>query len=165
MDQGLDEEPSGKIVGVSMKQFQDKELNLSLTGRLDAKGMHVVIADKGIDRFLRWNDDVVALVSRPRLWQEKKPKLGDRFQMLAYDPEVNTVVTLQVQAMGPEEVALPSGRKKLMRVILTPDKLEGPGFSVQRPKTILWLDDAFVPVRRQIELDSLGTVLLTRAHT
>lgn len=74
---------------------------------------------------------------------------------------MNTVVTLQVQVQQPEDVVLPTGRKKLTRIVLTPDKLEGPGFSVQRPKTILWLDDAFVPVRRQIELDSIGVVMLT----
>lgn len=52
MEQGLDESSAGKIFGVSMNQYQDKELNLSLKGKLEAKGMHVVIANKGIDRHL-----------------------------------------------------------------------------------------------------------------
>jgi transglutaminase-like putative cysteine protease len=50
----------------------------------------------------------------------------------------------------------------LLRVELVPDKLEGPGFSVQRPTQVVWLDESFVPVRRQIEMDGLGSVILTR---
>src|SRR6185312_11855819 len=53
-------------------------------------------------------------------------------------------------------------RAKLLRVEMTADKIEAPGVSVQPALVVWWLDDHFVPVRRQFELDGLGTVLLAR---
>jgi transglutaminase-like putative cysteine protease len=49
-----------------------------------------------------------------------------------------------------------------MRVDMTPEKIEVPGQSVQLPTETWWLDDDFILRRRQIELDGLGAVVLTR---
>jgi transglutaminase-like putative cysteine protease len=57
---------------------------------------------------------------------------------------------------------LEAARAKLLRVEMTADALEAPGVKVQPPPEVWWLDDRFVPVRRQFELDGLGTVVLTR---
>jgi transglutaminase-like putative cysteine protease len=46
---------------------------------------------------------------------------------------------------------------------MTPDKIEVPGQSLQLPSVVWWLDGDFVPQRRQIEMDGLGTITLTRA--
>ncbi len=53
-------------------------------------------------------------------------------------------------------------RKSLLRIDMTPDKLEVPGVSIRPPKGVWWLDEDFVPVRRQTELDGLGTLVLIR---
>ena len=102
------------------------------------------------------------LVSATHLFQDRKPKPGDRFELATFDPEVNAVVNLRVAVKDAEEVNVLGVRKKLLRIEMVPDKLAGPGFSVQRPTTVLWLDDAFVPVRRQVEFDGLGSIILTR---
>jgi transglutaminase-like putative cysteine protease len=161
MEQGTDETPEGRVVAVSMRQEQGPQ-RLVLAGKLEDGKMHVLIDGGRIERRLRWADDVAGLYRREHLFQEKKPKPGDRFVLPVYDPEVNAVVSLRVAVKEPEEVSVLGTRRKLMRVEMVPDKLEGPGFSVQRPTTVVWLDDAFVPVRRQIELDGLGAVILTR---
>jgi hypothetical protein len=163
MEQGTEETAEGKVVAVSMRQFHDKGQQLSLAGKLDGERMHVVIDAGRIERRLPWSGDVVGLYGRERLWAQRKPKAGDRFSFPVYDPTVNAVVTLRVAVREPEEVALPSGKAKLLRVELTPDKLEGSGVTVQLPATVLWLDEAWTPVRRQFEMEGLGVVVLTRA--
>src|SRR5262249_4630125 len=123
--------------------------------------MHVLI-DKGrIERRLRWSTDVVGLYRRQHLFEGKKPKPGDTFSFPYYEPTVNSVVTVRVRVQEREEVPL-DGKRLLLRVELKPDKIEVPGASVQLPGEVWWLDDDFVPRRRQIELDGLGTVTLTR---
>ena len=163
MEQQTEETAAGKVVAVSMRQFQDKAQQVGLTGKLDGERMHVVIDNGRIDRRLPWSDAVIGLYGREHLWRQRKPKPGDRFAFSYYEPIVNTVVTLRAVVRDAEEVPLLTGKKKLLRVDLTPDKLEVPGIKLQLPSSVVWLDEGFVPVRRQIELDGLGTVLLTRA--
>ena len=161
MEQGTDETPAGSVVAVSMRQEQGQR-QLVLAGKLEEGKMHVRIDDGRIDRQLRWNDDVAGLYRREHLFQARKPQPGDRFDLAVFDPEVNAVVNLRIAVKDAEEVNVLGVRRKLQRVEMVPDKLEGPGFSVQRPTTIVWLDDAFLPVRRQIDFDGLGAVILTR---
>jgi transglutaminase-like putative cysteine protease len=163
IEEGCDETADGKVIAVSMKQIPGQGPALVLNGALDDGRMHVQIDGGRIDRRLRWSDEIVGLYRRDRLFADKKPKPGDRFAFPAFDPEVNAVVTYRAVVKGTEEINLPAGRKSLQRVDLVPDRLEGPGFSVQRPTQVVWLDDAFVPVRRQIEMDGLGSVILTRS--
>ncbi len=59
-------------------------------------------------------------------------------------------------------VAVLGRKQKLLRVELTPERIEVPGFKVQLPASVVWLDEKFVPVRRQIELEGLGPIVLTR---
>jgi transglutaminase-like putative cysteine protease len=162
VEQGTEEAPDGKVVGVFMRQYHDQKLRLELTGRLEDERMHVQVDGGRIDRRLRWSDDIVGLVRRERLWAERKPRPGDRFALAAYEPIVDAVVTLRVVVKEPEEVDVLGTRRTLLRVELTPDKLEAGSTSIQLPPTVLWLDDEFAVVRRRIELDGLGAVLLTR---
>ncbi len=161
MEQGTKETRSGAVVAVSMRQEQGQR-QLVLAGRLEEEKMHVLIDGGRIDRRLSWSDDVAGLYRRAHLFQERKPKAGDKFDLRTYDPEVNAIVTLRVAVKDREDVNVLGTHRMLQRVDLVPDKLVGPGFSVQRPTTVVWLDDAFVPVRRQVEFDGLGAVILTR---
>ncbi|MGH7172097.1 MAG: transglutaminase-like domain-containing protein [Gemmataceae bacterium] len=161
---GTEETADGKVVGVFMRQGQEGGRQLVLAGQLEDGRMHVRI-DKGrIDRRLRWSDDVIGLYRLEHLFQERKPKPDDRWTVQRYDPTYNTVVTLRVAVKEREEVALSAGkpRVKLLRVELTAQPLEVPGIKVQPPPEVWWLDERFVPRRRQFELEGLGTVVLTR---
>ena len=161
MAQGTDETNKGRVLAVSMRQEQGQN-QLVLAGKLEEGRMHVLIDGGRIDRRLRWSDDVAGLYRREHLFQERKPKPGDRLALAVYDPEVNAIVNLRILVKDAEEVNVLGTRKKLLRVDLVPEKLEGPGFSVQRPASVLWLDEAFIPVRRQLEFEGLGALILTR---
>jgi hypothetical protein len=163
-EQGTVETREGKVVGVFMRQGQEGGRQLVLAGSLEDGRMHVRIDDGRIDRRLPWSGDVVGLYRLEHLFQERKPKPGDRWTIKRYDPTYNNVVTFQVAVKEPEEIALASGkpRRKLLRVELTAEPLEAPGIKVQPPPEVWWLDERFVAVRKQFELQGLGTAVLTR---
>jgi len=163
-EHGTEETSEGKVVGVFMRQGQEGGRQLVLAGTLEDGRMHVRIDNGRIDRRLPWSDDVVGLYRLEHLFQERKPKPDDRWMVKRYDPTYNNIVTLRVAVKEREEVSLPAQtrREKLLRVELTPEPLEAPGIKVQPPPEAWWLDESFVPVRRQFELEGLGTVILTR---
>jgi transglutaminase-like putative cysteine protease len=164
MDQATDETPAGKVVAVSMRQLHPGGRQLVLAGTVQKDALHVKVDGGRIERRLRWSEEVVGLRGLDRLFATRKPRPADRFTVLRFEPIYNTVVTVRVLVKDRETVALPEGKKSLLRVELTPDRLEGPNHSVQPPRSVWWLDDGFVPVRRQMELPGLGTVVLTRTR-
>jgi transglutaminase-like putative cysteine protease len=163
MERGDEETADGAVVGVFMRQYQDKSQKVALSGALEDDGrMHVQIDGGRIDRRLRWSDEIVGVHRLEHLFQDRKPGPGSRFAFPSYQPTLNAVVPVQVFVRDEETVPLAGGRKALLRVELRPDKIEAPGLSVQLPTEVWWLDGDFIPVRRQIELEGLGLVMLTR---
>jgi transglutaminase-like putative cysteine protease len=162
MEQGDEETPEGAVVAVFMRQYQDQGKKLDLSGKLEDGRMHVQMDGGRIDRRLRWGDDVVGLYRLAHICADRKPQAGDHFAFPSYQPTLNAVVPVQVFVRDPEDVTLPAGRKTLLRVEVRPDKIEGSGVSVQLPPEVWWLDAQFTPVRRQMELEGLGTIILTR---
>ena len=163
-EQGTEETPEGKVLGVFMRQSQDGGGRLELTGAVEDGRLHVRVDNGRIERRIRWKDEVVGLYRLEHLFQERKPKPGDSFAFFRYEPTYNTVLTIRGTVKERENVSASTGKPsaRLLRVEMTADKLEARGGSVQPPPVVWWLDDHFVPVRRQIELDGLGTVILTR---
>ncbi len=163
-EQGTEETPQGKVLGVFMRQGQDGGRQLVLTGVVEDSRLHVRVDDGRIERRIPWDEEVVGLYRLEHLFELRKPKSGDRFTLLRYEPTYNAILTIHVAVKDREEVAAMAGagRATLLRVEMTADKLEAPGVTVQPPAEVWWLDDHFVPVRRQFELDGLGTVLLAR---
>jgi hypothetical protein len=53
-------------------------------------------------------------------------------------------------------------KRKLLRVEMTPDKLVGKNVTLEPHKAVWWLDDSFAVVRKQTEMDGLGTIVLIR---
>jgi hypothetical protein len=162
MDRGDEETPDGAIVAVFMRQYQGQDKKLDLSGALEDGRMHVQIDGGRIDRRLRWGDDVVGVYRLEHFFQDRKPKPGDHFSFPTYQPTLNAVVPMQVIVKDAEDVPVADGRMSLLRVELRPDNIEGSGVSVQLPPEIWWLDGDFVPVRRQIELEGLGSLILAR---
>ncbi len=150
------------MLGVFLRQGQEGGRQLVLVGAVEEGRLHVRVDGGRIERRLPWSADVVGWYGREHLFQKRRPEAGQRFSFLRYEPTFNTVVTTRVHVKGPEEVALPSGSRKLLRVDMTVDRIEVPGASAQPPPAVWWLDADFLPVRRQIELEGLGQVLLTR---
>jgi hypothetical protein len=162
MDQGTEETADGKVLGVFMRQYHEQGQQLELIGTVQDDVLRVVVDGGRIKRELPWSEEVVGLGRLLHVFQERKPSPGETFSLHTFEPTINAVVTLQVAVRQREEVELPGGRKSLLRVEMTPEKIVTPRATVQLPATVWWLDETFVPLRRQIELDGLGTVVLLR---
>jgi transglutaminase-like putative cysteine protease len=158
---GTDEASDGRVSGVFMKQTQDRGKQLTVTGTVEGDRLHVIVDGGRIERRLRWGEDVLGLAAQERLLTERRPKAGEQFSFRRYEATYNSVVNVQVRVKGTESVG-PDG-KKLLRVELKPDRIEADRTSIQPPGSVVWLDEAFFPVRREMELDGVGTVLLERA--
>lgn len=170
MEQGTEESTEGKVTRVFMRQYQGDAVQVNLNGQLDADGRMAVDIDHGRSRRrLPWNEDVVSLNRRDGQFISRQPKPGDEWSQQIYEPIVNTVVSYHVRVKEPEEVpvsqstAAAGSRRTLLRVELKPDLLVTGSGSLQLPTQVVWLDSTFVPVRRQIEMDGLGTILLVRS--
>jgi transglutaminase-like putative cysteine protease len=161
-EQGSEETPEGRVLSVFLRQGQEGSRQLLLTGTVEEGRLHVVVDGGRIERRLPWGPDVVGWYGREHLFQKRRPAAGERFSFRRYEPTYNTVVTTRVHVKGPEIVPMGGAGRTLLRVDMTTDKIEVPGVSVQPAGATWWLDGDFLPVRRQIEVDGLGTVLLTR---
>jgi Transglutaminase-like superfamily len=163
MEHGDEETADGAVVGVFMRQYQDQSQKVALSGVLQEDGrMHVQFDGGRVDRQLRWSDEIIGVHRLEHLFQDRKPGPGSRFAFPSYQPTLNAVVPIQVAVKDAELVPLAGGRKSLTRVELRPDRIDAPGLSIQLPTEVWWLDADFIPVRRQIELEGLGLVILTR---
>lgn len=162
IEQGTEETPEGRVVGVFLRQGAASSPRLALEGQLEDGSMHVRVDGGRIDRRLRWPAGVVGWYGREHLFQKRRPAVGDHLTFLRYEPTFNTVVLTHAQVRGPQEVELPTGTRRLLRVDMSVDPLETSGGRVQPPGCVWWLDDHFLPVRRTEELEGLGSVVLTR---
>jgi transglutaminase-like putative cysteine protease len=159
-DYGDEETSDGRIATLYMRQLQDGGRQLNLTGTVEAGRLHVVVDGGRIERRLAWSEDVLGLAAQERLLTERRPKAGESFSFRRYEPTFNTVVNVKVVVKGLEPVG--KDGKKLLRVEFQPERLNIPGTSVQPPGAVSWLDESFTPVRRELELDGVGKVLLVR---
>jgi hypothetical protein len=161
--EGTEETLEGRVVGVFLRQGQEGSRQLDLHGELDDGRMHVVVDGGRLDQRMSWPEGIVGWHGRNHLFEKRRPAIGDRFAFLRYESLFNAVTRVQVSVRGLEEVRLPEGgAKQLLRVEMVPDPLEAPGIKVTPPVCTWWLDRNFVPVRRTIELEGLGAVVLTR---
>jgi hypothetical protein len=163
MEHGTDETAEGKVVGVFMRQHHPGGRQLVLAGALEGDRLHVKIDNGRIERRLRWRNDVLGVAQQELLFAKRKPRPGDRLTFVRYEPTLNALVTVRAHVKEREVVDVLGKRKALLRVELVPDKIEVPGHSVAPPRAVWWLGDDFVPVRREVELEGLGALVLTRA--
>jgi transglutaminase-like putative cysteine protease len=156
------ESPENVVLGVSLRQGVPGSKQLVITGRLDDEKMIVQVDDRPARRLV-WNKTVVGLRQQDRMWADRKPKVGDTFSFQRYEPTYNTLLTVRVAVKDKESVDVGGTKRSLLRVVMTPDKLEAPGIRISPPTATVWLDDSWVPLRRETELDGLGTLVLTRS--
>jgi transglutaminase-like putative cysteine protease len=156
------ESPENVVLGVSLRQGVPGGKQLVITGRLDDDKMLVQVDDRPARRLI-WNKDVVGLRQQDQMWADRKPKPGDTFSFRRYEPTYNTVLTIRVTVKDKESVDVGGTKRSLLRVEMTPDKLEAPGVRISPPTTTIWLDDSWIPIRRETELDGLGKLILTRS--
>jgi transglutaminase-like putative cysteine protease len=152
----------GTVHGIFMRQGIPGGRQLTIVGKRDGDDMLVSIDSGRLERKLAWSDDIVGIRQLDRQFAVRKPKVGDKFHFRRYEPTYNAVLTVRVEVKGRETHEVMGVRQSLLRADLTPDRLEGGGQTIRPPREIWWLDDSAVPVRRQFDLDGLGSVVLTR---
>jgi hypothetical protein len=162
MEQGTDEDPDGKVLATFMRQHHPGGRQLVVVGAVEGNTLNVKVDEGRLERKVRWPEEVVGLHGLEHLFETRKAKPGDRFSFLRYEPTLNTVVTVRVQVSGPEETDLSGMRRSLVRVDMTPDRIVTPTGTVLPARAVWWLDDNGVPVRRQMDLEGLGTLIMTR---
>ena len=157
---GTEETPAGLVVGTFMKQSLGSNKQMSIVGVV--KGKQLELALDGKLNSLKpapWDDRVVGLFGQQKLLADKKPRPGDKFSFLSFEPTVNLVVRMEVAAKDFEEVGLlGTNRAQLLRVETTPQKLDG----VELPKLVTWVDADWKPMRQDTELPGLGRITMYR---
>jgi hypothetical protein len=158
---GTDETEEGKVAGVFL-QMEGATGPLVLTGKVKEKVLHVEVDQGRMTREIPWNDKVIGLRAQERLFQANKFKSGDKFTYQSFEPSLNTVVTVRATVHEEEEVELLGVKKKLFKAVLLPDKIVVPEAQVQLPPITVWMDKEGKVLRRQVEIDGLGKILLLR---
>jgi transglutaminase-like putative cysteine protease len=161
MDQGTVETPEGKVLGVFMKQNPGSGKQLLLSGVVIEDKLHVKIEGRG-ERWVAWGSDVLGVRAQEALFASKKPRAGNKLTFRRYEGVYNSVLTVRAVVKPAEEVDVLGKKQKLLRVEMQPDELKGSNVTIKPPRTVWWLDDTFAVVRRQTELDGLGTIILVR---
>jgi transglutaminase-like putative cysteine protease len=158
---GDDETAEGTVLGTFMRQRLGKNTDLTIVGRIKGKEIEFTFnGEAGKLANNPWNDKVISLRRQQTLLADKKIKPGDSFSFVMFEPQVTLVIQVEVKVLDYEMVDIPGtkGKRKLLRVEMTPEKLE----NVQLPTLILWVDADGKPVRQDTEIPGLGKMTLVR---
>jgi transglutaminase-like putative cysteine protease len=176
-DTGTVETPEGRVIGVFMRHWIGEKQALVLTGKLEeatfgrrnliprgmvAEQMRItVVSNVKDERHIPWDTRVIGLARELSLLKERMIKPGEKFIYRFYEPTISNIVSITVEAKDEEEVLLPrGGKKKMLRVESTPQKIEG----VQLPSSTLWLDPTTREVAlTQIDMPDFGLLTLQRS--
>ncbi len=156
-----DETPEGKVVGVSMTHYLDKDRKIVQSGRVEGDNLIVRTPSDPDGKIVPWKDGVVGYYGQERLFGQRKAKAGDRFRFLDYQLPLLTAVPQQVVVKEPEEKELltakkegdemkaVSVRKRLLRVEVIPEKVTVNRATIALPRLTLWLDEKLQAVRQE----------------
>jgi hypothetical protein len=174
MESSTDETVDGKVVGLSLTQFLDKDKKLVQTGTVDGDNLFIRTANEPKRKSVPWNDKVLGLARQESLFRDKKLKPGDKVEYLSFEPSLQATVKVKVVAKAAEEVDLLETvtedntarvervKKTLMRVEAVPDKIVVGDNPIQLPRLVSWVDKDLQTVRSELELPGLGQLTLYR---
>ncbi|HYV37677.1 MAG TPA: transglutaminase-like domain-containing protein [Gemmataceae bacterium] len=159
---GTDETAKGDVTGTFMRQVLGPNKETIIVGLVKGKQLELSLDGKaGVLKPAPWDPGVLGLYRQQALFADKKVKPGDKFSFATFEPQVNLVVRMDVVVKEQEEIELLAKKKaKLLRVEMTPEKLEG----VQLPVLVIWLDDEWKPLRQDSEIPGLGKMTLYRTN-
>src|SRR5579862_4197762 len=164
METSTDETPEGKVVGMSLTQFLDKDKKLVQTGTVDGDNLVVRTPNDQTGKKVQWDDKVLGMTRQESLFKDKKVKPGDKLEYLSFEPGLLATVNIKAVVKPAEEVDLfevvkdANGvrvervRKKLVRVDAQSDKVKVNDKLTQLPGLVMWLDKELSPVRSEMYL-------------
>jgi hypothetical protein len=160
-ENGDEETLDGTVVGVFFRMGLARDQMVNNVGKIDGKVMRVTIQEKGkpdSETKVPWDDTVNGMIAEENLLLKRTVKPGDVLTYRIYSPAVNNVVTTVVRVKDWENLPLNGKVRKLLRVELKPDKIDG----FQLPSQTLWYDDEYHLVQSQVEMPGLGELMLVR---
>ncbi len=157
---GTNELPDGKVLGVFMQQRLSENVIQDLRGTVEGDQLRVkaIGQQANFEKVLPWNPKVVGNLGELNLLKIHKPKPGDAFDYMIYEPIVNAIVTIRVKAEAYEVVAIGAERPKLLRLAAVPDKFS----DVQLPSQLLWVDSDFEVRRSTSVMPGMGYLVVDR---
>jgi len=164
-EMGTDEDVSGKVIGIFMKQGLGKEQMLEMNGQVDATGKSIDVKVKSnvkTNEFKNpWDPKALSIWGEIAIFRDKKVQPDDSFSYRFFAAQLSSIVTMQVKVKSIEEVLLPrGGNKKLLRVESKPDEIQGH----QLPGSVIWLDPKTLePILSQTELPGIGLLTMLRS--
>ncbi|MGH7172123.1 MAG: transglutaminase-like domain-containing protein [Gemmataceae bacterium] len=169
-----DETPNGKVVGVSMTHYLDKDRKVVQSGRVEGDKLIVRTPSDPDGRAVPWKDGVIGFYGQELLFRTRKAKPGDRFRFLDYQLPLLTAVEQQVVIKEPEEKELLAAgkdgeeikgqpvRKRLLRAEIQPEKVKVGDTAIALPRLTMWLDDKLRVVRSESDAPGLGHLTMYR---
>jgi hypothetical protein len=168
MELTSDELPDGKVTGVSMTHYLDKDQKIVQSGRVQGDKLLVKTPTHPDGQELPWKEGTIGFYGQEVLFATHKVKPGDRFRFIGYELALTTPVQYQVVVKEPEEkeilAAKKAGdevkaervRKRLLRVEIQPDKITKGETVIPLPRLTAWLDDQRRVVCSESETPGLG---------
>jgi hypothetical protein len=169
-----DETSDGKVVGVSMTHYLDKDRKVVQSGRAQGDKLIVRTPSDPDGRPVPWKDGVIGYYGQELLFRRHKAKAGDRFRFLDYQLPLLTAVEQQVVVKEPEEKELLAVskdgdeikgqpvRKRLLRAEIQPEKIKVGDTTIPLPRLTMWLDDKLRVVRSETDMPGLGRLTMYR---
>jgi hypothetical protein len=158
---GTDELADGRVLGVFMRQGLATQVQQELRGKVEGRQLRVKAEGKqaNFEKLIPWDPRVVGTLGELNLIKNRKPKPGDRFDYVVYEPIINALVTIRVTVEAYEEVAIAGQRPKLLRVSAVPDEIAG----AQLPSQVLWFDATYEPRRSLTSMPGFGYLVFERS--
>jgi transglutaminase-like putative cysteine protease len=167
-ESGSDEGADGKVTSLTFSMLFGKEKR-TLSARVDGDKVTVTGPD-GKEFTLPWDAKVIGPARQERLFADKKVKGGDKFDYRTFELALGAPITMRAVVKDVEEVDLLEPKKvgdmlkvdrvkkKLLRVEVTPDKVEIDGRPIPLPRQVYWLNKDREVVRSETDMPGLGKI-------
>ena len=158
---GTDEAGDGAVVGVFMQQRLWKvEAGIARPSRRESVARQSHRSTVQFRKVIPWNHKVIGNFGELNILKVRRPKPGDKFDYVIYEPIVNAIVTIRVKAEAYEVIADRSGiGRSCLRLAAVPDKIA----DVQLPSQLLWVDQDFEIRRSTSAMPGMGYLVVDRS--
>lgn len=156
-EHGFEEDASGKLVGLFLRQYQGSKVLVELKGSVDPKqpGRLEIVRD-GRTTWIPWYEETI----RPSLLDQAP----DKGVVRLYEPTYNRVVKYEATPQEKETLVIDGKRLSVKPLRLEPEVLIGGSQRVTLPAIRWWLDEQGRVVRRELDMPGLGMLTLTRTE-
>ena len=158
------EDEQGRVDQLTLKQGQNGRNLVHLEGRRDPADPNQMLFRDASGKELSpqtWSEDVLGLLARERLPVVRNLQTGESVRILGHEPLINQVVGLTGEVSPPERVIVSGQAVELIRLDWQPKLLRSA--AVELAPQSWWLDADRTVVRRRMQLDGLGTVVMSKS--